>query len=58
MVDVTTPAILFAKTSTFFLTDMSVVTRNVDGEVQDPSQELLTDEGTGSDDWSLLSKLS
>ena len=57
MVDVPTPAVPLALTATFFLTGMAVVTSDVDGEVHDPSGELLTDEGTSSNDGSLLGKL-
>lgn len=58
VVDVPTPAVLLALTATFFLTGMAIVTSDVDGEVHDPSGELLTDEGTSSNDGSLLGELS
>ena len=58
MVDATTPAVLLALTTTFFLTGMTIMTSDIDGEVQEPSGELLTDEGASSNDWGLLGKLS
>ena len=58
MVDATTPAVLLALATTFFLTGMTIVTSDIDGEVQEPSSELLTDEGASSNDWGLLGQLS
>lgn len=58
MVDLTTPAVLLSMTTTFFLTGMTIVTSDVDGEVQDPAHELLTNEKASSNDWSLLGKVS
>lgn len=57
MVHITTPAVLLALSTTFFLTGVTIVTSDVDREVHDPSCELLTNEGASSHDWSLLGKL-
>lgn len=58
MVDITAPAVLLALTATLFLAGVAIVPGNVGGEVDDPSRELLTNEGASSNDGCLLGEFS
>ena len=58
MVDVSAPAVLLALTPAFSLTGMKIVASDIDEEVQDPSDQLLTDEGASSNNGSLFGELS
>lgn len=58
MVDVAAPTVPLALTTAFFLTSVTIVTSDVDGEIQEPSSKLLTNQGTGGNDGGLLGELS
>lgn len=54
MVDTTEITVLLALTSTLGLTLMVVVAGDIGNEVQGPTEQLLEEEGSGGQNWSLL----